>query len=111
MSFSIRDLGKMKSLFRFSQQPEFESPTLLVAWDEDAGRLGPKVIEYINRKLDAKSFCEVEPTGFFSLEGVAIENNIAQFPQGKFYNCQRKDLVVFKSNEPRFAIWLSVTAK
>ena len=93
------------SIFRFSQPGgagEFENPTLIVAWDEDAGKLGPKVIEYINRKLNAKSFCEVEPTGFFSLEGVAIENDIAQFPEGKFYNCGRNDLVVFKSNEPRF---------
>jgi len=93
------------SIFRFSGPGgagNFENPTLIVAWDEDAGKLGPKVIEYVNRKLDGKSFCEVEPTGFFSLEGVAIENDIAQFPEGKFYNCRRKDLVVFKSNEPRF---------
>ena len=84
------------------QQPEFENPTLIVAWDEDAGKLGPKVIEYISRRLDAKSFCEVEPTGFFSIEGVAVENDIAQFPEGKFYYCGRKDLVVFKGNEPCF---------
>jgi len=110
MSFSTKDPGKVRdpalrelnSLFRFSQQQEFDSPTLLVAWSEDAGGLAPKVIEYINRKLGAKSFCEVEPTGFFSLEGVAVENDTAQFPQGKFYACDRKDLVVFRSNEPRF---------
>jgi len=117
MNFSTRDLPKMrdptprepKSIFKFSQQPEsaegcltaFESPTLIVGWVEDAGRLSPFVIDYINRRLGAKSFCEVEPAGFFSLEGVAIENDTAQFPQGKFYNCQRNDLVTFKGNEPR----------
>lgn len=111
-----RPFGCAQGSFKFSQpvragksgpagperQPEFENPTLIVAWDEDAGKLGPKVIEYINRRLSAKSFCEVEPTGFFSLEGVAVENDIAQFPEGKFYYFERKDLVVFKSNEPRF---------
>lgn len=113
-----RPFGCAQGSFKFSQQPKpglspsaalrvnsiegFENPTLIVAWDEDAGKLGPKVIEYINRRLSAKSFCEVEPTGFFSLEGVAVENDIAQFPEGKFYNFERKDLVVFKSNEPRF---------
>lgn len=108
-----RPVGEPSSIFRFSQPGgagKFENPTLIVAWDEDAGRLGPKVVQHINRKLGAKSFCEVEPTSFFSLEGVAVENDIAQFPEGKFYYCegtplrgnQRNDLVVFKSNEPRF---------
>lgn len=126
MSFSTRDPGKMRDLpqgepsslpfdgvysersrgaqgrFRFSQQPEFESPTLIAGWDEDAGKLSPRVIEYINRKLGGKSFCEIEPAGFFSLEGVAVENNTAQFPEAKFYYCGRNDLVIFRGNEPRF---------
>ncbi len=110
MSFLTRDPGRMRdpaprepnNVFRFCRQVEFESPTAIVGWEEDAGNLSPKVIDYINRKLDAKSFCEIEPVGFFSLEGVAIENDTAQFPQGKFYCSGRNDLVAFKSNEPRF---------
>jgi len=99
-----RQAGEPSNIFRFSGPAgawRFENPTLIIAWDEDAGKLGPKVVEYINRQLDAKSLCEVELAGFFSLEGVAVENDIAQFPQGKFYYCGRNDLVVFKSNEPR----------
>jgi proteasome assembly chaperone (PAC2) family protein len=60
------------------------------------------VIDYINRKLGAISFCEIEPAGFFALDGVAVQNDTARFPEGKFYAPQRKDLVTFKGNEPQF---------
>jgi hypothetical protein len=33
--------------------------------------LGPKVIEYLSRKIKAKSFCEIEPIDFFSFGGEA----------------------------------------
>jgi proteasome assembly chaperone (PAC2) family protein len=60
------------------------------------------VIEYLNKKIKSKSFCEIEPVSFFSLGGVAIENNTAQFPESKLYCSERNDLVIFKGSEPRF---------
>ena len=92
----------MKNLFKFSERPKFENPSLIVGWQEDSGKLSPKVIEYLNKKIKSKSFCEIEPVDFSSLAGVAIENNIAQFPESKFYYSQRNDLVIFKGSEPRF---------
>ena len=92
----------MKDIFRFSEQPEFECPSLIVGWDKDAGRLSPKVFEYLSTKMNLRSFCEIEPADFFSLAGVAIENNVAQFPEGKFYCCESRHLVIFKGSEPRF---------
>jgi len=92
----------MKDIFKFSEQPEFENPSLIVGWHEDAGRLSPRVIEYLNKKINAKSFCEIELLGFFTLAGVAIENNIAQFPECRFYHGQRNDLLVFGGSEPQF---------
>ncbi len=92
----------MKDMYKFSEQPEFENPSLIVGWNEDAGRLSPKVTEYLNRRIKSKSFCEIEPAGFFFLDGVAIENNAAQFPESKFYYSEESNLVVFKGNESRF---------
>lgn len=92
----------MKNIFKFSEQPQFENPSMIVGWEQDSGNLGPKVIEYLNKKLKGKSFCEIEPTGFFSLAGVAVENNIAQFPANKFYYSQRNDLLILKGSEPQF---------
>jgi proteasome assembly chaperone (PAC2) family protein len=74
--------------------------TLIVGWDKDAGKLGATVIEYLNKKIKSNSFCEIEPVDFFSLAGVTIEKDVAQFPDGKFYCGQRSDLVIFKGSEP-----------
>jgi len=92
----------MENIFKFSERPRFENPSLIVGWEQDSGRLSPKVIDYLNKKMNGSSFCEIEPTGFFSLAGVAIENNIALFPENKFYYCQRNNLVIFKGDKPRF---------
>lgn len=94
----------MKNIFKFSERPKFENPSLIVSWEEDSGKLSPKVIEYLNKKIKGRSFCEMEPEAFFSLAGVAIENNIAQFPESKFYypqEAERNDLVIFKGSEPQ----------
>jgi len=103
MSFLREKIGMMKDIFKFSEQPQFENPSLIVGWNEDAGRLSPKVIDYLNRQTKGKSFCEIEPAGFFPLGAVAIENNVAQFPESKFYYSQKDNLVIFKGNEPQFA--------
>jgi len=81
-------------------QPEFENASLIVGWQEDAGKLGPKVIDYLTKHIRGKSFCEIEPVKFFPLGGVVIDNNIAQFPVSRFYAGTRKDLVIFESTEP-----------
>ncbi len=91
----------MKNIFKFSERPKLENPSLIVCWEADCGKLSPKVIEYLNKKIKCKSFCEIEPEGFFSLAGVAIENNIAQFPESKFYYSQKNDLVIFKGSKPQ----------
>ena len=93
----------MKDIFKFSERPQFENPSLIVGWNEDAGRLSPKVIDYLNRQMKGESFCEIEPAGFFPLGAVAIENDVAQFPESKFYYSQKDNLVIFKGNEPQFA--------
>jgi len=92
----------MTDLFRFSRQPELQNPSLIVGFSEDAGELAPKVIDYLNEKIKGESFCEIEPSEFFSLGGVAVEDSVAQFPESKFYCGERKDLLIFKGSEPQF---------
>ena len=90
-----------KQPFRIDSVPELESSTLVVGWSEDAARLGTNVIGYLNEKLGAREFGEIEPEDFFPLGGVSVEDDIAQFPESKFYYCPGKDLVIFKSSPPR----------
>jgi proteasome assembly chaperone (PAC2) family protein len=90
-------------LVEMHSQPELDNASLIVGWQEDAGKLGPKVIEYLNRHIKAKVFSEIEPVNFFPLGGVAIENDVAQFPVSRFYiGDERRDLVIFESNEPPY---------
>jgi proteasome assembly chaperone (PAC2) family protein len=85
---------------RFSWQPDIKSSSLVVGWSVDASTLGAKVTDYLNRKLGGQSFCEIEPVDFFPLGGVAIEDNLVQLPESKFYVCPRNDLVIFRSAPP-----------
>ena len=100
MNSSRGEKREMKEPVSVRFQPELENASLIVGWQEDAGKLGPKVIAYLNEHIKGKSFCEIEPEKFFSLGGVAIENNIAQFPASRFYAGTRKNLVIFESNQP-----------
>jgi proteasome assembly chaperone (PAC2) family protein len=93
-------LGKGQP-FKLFIKPELESSSLVVAWNQDAGRVGPKVAEYLNKELASKEFAEIDPENFFALSGVSVEDDIAQFPESKFYWCQEKSLVIFRSDIPR----------
>jgi len=64
------------------------------------GNLGRKTTDYLNRKLKGQEFAEIEPEYFFSLGGVAIEEDLARFPESKFSACQERELVVFRSDSP-----------
>jgi len=91
-----------KDVLRFSKTPELQRPSLIVGWGKDAGKLGVKVIDFFNEKLGSEEFCQIKPTGFFSLGGVEVENDVVQFPESTFYSCGRKDLIIFKSSEPQY---------
>jgi len=88
--------------FTLTRQPEFENPSLIVGWEEDAGKLGPKIIDYLSKKLMSRSFCQINPVDFFSLGGVAIEDNVAQLPESGFYAGERSDVIIFKSDVPHY---------
>jgi len=86
--------------FKIHNKPKLQSSSLVLGWSEDMGNLGRKVTGYLNRKLNGQEFAEIEPEDFFSLGGVAIEGNLAQFPESKFYACPEHELVVFQSDSP-----------
>jgi predicted ATP-grasp superfamily ATP-dependent carboligase len=75
---------------------------VVVVWNQDVGRLGPKVADYLARKLEGRELGEISPEGFFSLSGITVEGDVAQFPESKFYWCKDDNLVIFRSDIPRF---------
>jgi proteasome assembly chaperone (PAC2) family protein len=82
------------------KEPDLRQSSLVLGWSEDMGNLGRKATDYLNRKLRGQEFAEIDPEDFFSLGGVAIEGNLARFPESKFYACQEYKLVVFQSDSP-----------
>ena len=91
----------MTDLFRLSRQPKLRNPSLIVGFSEDTGRLAPKVIDYLNKNIRGESFCEIDLVDFFPLNGVAVENDVAQFPESRLYCGERNDLVIFKGSQPQ----------
>jgi proteasome assembly chaperone (PAC2) family protein len=100
MNSSKGETRGAKDPLRFFFRPTLQSPALVVAWSEDAGRLGPRVNDYLRRKLGGHSFCEIQPLDFFPMGGVAIENDLAKFPASWFYASPEHDLVLFESSPP-----------
>jgi len=91
-----------RSPFKVYRKPKFQSSSLVVGWSEDAAQLGPGVIDYLTQRLGGEKFGEIEPEDFFSLGGVRVEDDVAQFPESNFYSCQENNLVIFRSAAPGF---------
>ena len=85
---------------RIYKEPNVCQSSLVLGWSEDAGNLGWRATDYLNWKLKGQEFAEIEPEDYFPLGGVAIEGNLAQFPESKFYVCQEYELVVLQSDSP-----------
>lgn len=85
---------------RIHKEPELPRSSLVLGWRGDVGNLGRKVTDYLNRKLKGQEFAEINPEYYFPLGGVAIESDLAQFPESKFYVCPEHELVIFQSDSP-----------
>ena len=90
----------MSDLVRTWGQPQLRNSRLIVGWTMDAGGLGGAVTAHLRDELNAEPFAEIEPVDFFALSGVAIINDIVQFPEARFYACPEKNLVIFRSTPP-----------
>jgi proteasome assembly chaperone (PAC2) family protein len=87
--------------YKILEKPKLSDSILLVCWDDDAGRLGTNVFKHLSSSISLTPFAEIEPTDYFSLSGVAVERDIAVFPESKLFYCQEKNLVILKSSLPR----------
>ncbi|MCX8126200.1 MAG: PAC2 family protein [Dehalococcoidia bacterium] len=90
-----------RTAFRLFGKPDLKSAYLVVTWNEDGGRLGTRIADYLARSLDGEEFAQIDPPDFFPLGGVAIEDDVARFPTSKFYQC-RRNLALFTSSPPRY---------
>ena len=87
--------------FTIHGKAKLDTSCLVVAWKEDAGKLGPGVTDYLVRQLEGQEFGEIEPAEFFALGGVSVEDDVAQFPESRFYSCPKAGLAILLSDAPR----------
>ena len=88
-------------VFRLSGGHKPARPVLVVAWAEDASDVGVRTVDYLIEGLECREFGEILPEGFFPMAGVNVVNDVAQFPQSKFYISDEGNLLIFRSNIPR----------
>ena len=101
----------VKEVFRHFGEVKFQNPpSVIIGWKEDVGNLAPGVIDYLNKKLRSRYFCQITPGSFFPIEGVPVRENVIDFPESKFFAIEEKDLVIFKSNSPSRNWWKFLNA-
>jgi len=92
-----------KALFEIYQSPRLPKPYLIVGWqNHDVGKLSFKIIHFLNEQLGSQKIAEIKPSGFFPLGGAAFKDNLIQVPESKFCACQKNDLLIFQSEEPKY---------
>ena len=83
--------------------PPMNRPSLLVSWNtHDIGGLGSHVIDFLNKNLGGQEIAEIDPTGFFPLGGVRFKKDLVQVQEGRFWACDKYNLLIFRSDEPVF---------
>lgn len=97
-------------MFRFFRKLRFRNPSLIICWDEDAGRIGPEVARYVDKQFNAVPVGDICPIDFFTLAGIAIENDIARLPQTRLYYAEQKNLLILQSANPQFQHYKFITA-
>ena len=92
-----------KDLFEIYKTPQLQSSSLIVGWQtRDIGKLGSKVIDFLNERLGGQEIAEIKPLGFFPFGGVRFKDDLVQIPESKFWACEKNNLLIFRSDEPEF---------
>ncbi len=83
---------------------------MIICWDEDAGKVGPEFARYMNEQFNAILVGDICPIDFFTLAGVAVENDLAQLPQNKLFYVEEKNLLMIQCANPQFQHYKFLTA-
>jgi predicted ATP-grasp superfamily ATP-dependent carboligase len=88
-------------MFRFTSRPRLEKPSLIVGWTKDIGAVSRGVVDSLADAPGSSSFGQIRPVGFFPVGGVAVEDDVAEFPESRLFCNERNNLVVLRSEEPQ----------
>ena len=85
------------------QTPNLDHPSLLIGWQtHELGKLASTVIHFLNERMGGREIVELKPFGFYSFGGIRFKRDLVQVPVSQFWACEKKNLLIFKSDEPEF---------
>jgi proteasome assembly chaperone (PAC2) family protein len=89
-----------KHHYKINEDYSIQHSTLIICWDQDVGYIGQGICEYIDAELETYQLGQIEPDGFYAMDGVVVNNNLAQFPDNRFTYYPQGNLVIFKGTQP-----------
>jgi proteasome assembly chaperone (PAC2) family protein len=92
-----------KDLVKIYKTPRLISPSLIVSWrTRDIGKVGSRVIDFLNETLGSEEIAEMKPSGFFAFGGARFKHDLVQVQESKFWSCEKNNFLIFHSDEPVF---------
>lgn len=91
-------MKRTRAEVRFYSRPRLRSPILIAGWPGIAN-IGLTAVNYLQAKLGARRFAEINPEPFFFPRKIFIDGGLLrdmEFPEGTFYYCRGEpDLIFF----------------
>jgi hypothetical protein len=88
-------------VLRFTSRPNLEGAPLVIGWTKDTGAVARLAVDYLIGASNGSGFCQIEPTAFYSLGGVPVTDDVAQFPQSRFFYSPSRRIVLLRADEPQ----------
>jgi predicted ATP-grasp superfamily ATP-dependent carboligase len=88
-------------LFRFTSRPRLKRPSFVIGWTKDTGAVSPLAADYLIEASGGSDFCQIEPAGFYSVGGVTVSDDVARFPQSRFFYSDQTPIVILRADEPQ----------
>lgn len=88
-------------LFRFASKPRLKKSSFVIGWTKDTGAVSGLAADHLIKASNGTGFCQIEPADFYRVGGVTVTDDVAQFPQSRFFYSQRDPVVVLRADEPQ----------
>jgi len=88
-------------LFRFTFEPRLKKSSFVVGWTKDTGAVSPLAADHLIKASGSNGFCQIEPADFYPVGGVGVIDDVARFPQSRFFYSERNPVVILRADEPQ----------
>jgi predicted ATP-grasp superfamily ATP-dependent carboligase len=87
-------------MFRFTSRPHVQRPALIVGWTKDVGAVSRGVADFLADTPGTSPFGQIRPVSFFPVGGIAVQDDVAEFPQSRLLCNERENAVILRTDEP-----------